>query len=74
MSVKHDENPSPPWVKYPDKEPYWGGWRQGESEHWLLNVWLPFWQKLTETEQQTFFENYPPPNDEWRDHILKHWH
>ncbi len=77
-SIKKDnksesKNPSPPWIKYPGKAPYWGGWRQGESEHWLLHIWLPFWRKLTEAEQQIFLQNHPPPDAEWRDYILQHW-
>ena len=78
MSVKQNEktrseSPPPPWIKYPGKAPYWGGWRQGESEFWLLNVWLPFWRDVTENERQAFLKKEPPPNDEWRDYITQRW-
>lgn len=55
----------PPWLKYPDTEIFWGGWRQGNSENWLLNIWLPFWERLTTSEKRAYLEKYPPP-DNWQ--------
>lgn len=41
----------PPWVVYQEPEPWWGGWRQGNSEGWLVLVWLPFWDKLSDEDR-----------------------
>jgi hypothetical protein len=64
---------TPPWITYPGHDPWWGGWRQGESEGWLHHVWLPFWRQLPPEEQNAYLEWYPPPNDEWHEYLTKHW-
>ena len=40
-ALEAGEEIEPPWVLCPSEEPWWGGWRQGYGEAWLLNVWLP---------------------------------
>jgi len=64
---------SPPWVEYPDNEPAWGGWRQGVSEAWLLDVWLPFWKKLDAKDRDAYLQQWPPPDDEWHLYITEFW-
>jgi hypothetical protein len=61
----------PPWIQYPGNPPYWGGWRQGYSEGWLLNTWFPFWDKLTPEEQKAYLEQYPPPDEDWQRFSLR---
>ncbi|EMN00882.1 hypothetical protein LEP1GSC021_4616 [Leptospira noguchii str. 1993005606] len=53
----------PPWIEYPESDPTWGGWRQGESENWFCNVWLPFWERLKPKERILYLKNWTPPKD-----------
>ncbi|EMO43132.1 hypothetical protein LEP1GSC186_2422 [Leptospira noguchii serovar Autumnalis str. ZUN142] len=53
----------PPWIEYPESDPSWGGWRQGESENWFCNVWLPFWEGLKPEERILYLKNWKPPKD-----------
>lgn len=62
-----------PWEKYPGKDPWWGGWRQGFSEAWLHETWLPFWRALSDGERSRFLELNPPPTDDWLEYLTKHW-
>jgi pimeloyl-ACP methyl ester carboxylesterase len=62
-----------PWVRYPGTEPWWGGWRQGEAEGWLLGVWLPFWHDLDATAREAYLARWAPPSADWREHVLTHW-
>lgn len=64
--------PEPPWRKYPGEETFWGGWRQGHSEAWLKDIWLPFWSSLTHEDRLAYLEKWNAP-DQWREHILKYW-
>lgn len=59
------EAPPPPWLAYPGSEPTWSGWRQGVSEAWLLERWLPFWGRLSEGERQAYLERFIPPDPQW---------
>jgi hypothetical protein len=68
-----EREPSPPWVAYPDADPWWGGWRQGSSEAWLTETWLPFWKRLSEVEIRAYLERWPPPTDEWRRYVTVLW-
>ncbi len=63
----------PPWVEYPGNDPWWGGWRQGASEVWLLNEWLPFWKTLSVEAKDTYLQKWPPPNDDWHIYLYKYW-
>jgi hypothetical protein len=62
----------PPWLQYPDQPPWWFGWRQGESEHWLLEVWFPYWNAMSRDEQLKYLEYRNVPED-WEDHVLEFW-
>ncbi len=59
----------PPWITYVGQEPYWGGWRQGFSEAWYIQVWLPFWKALSEDEQLTYVIKWYAPS-EWLEFLL----
>jgi len=59
----------PPWVTYAGQEPWWGGWRQGFSEGWYLQVWRPFWKRLSEEEQLAYVNKWETP-PEWREYLL----
>ncbi|RKH39309.1 hypothetical protein [Corallococcus sicarius] len=65
--------PKPPWIEYPDEEPWWGGWRQGTSEAWLLRTWLPFWQALGDTAKEEYLQRWPPPTEDWRIQVTVYW-
>jgi hypothetical protein len=60
-----DSDPKPPWIEYPGNPPFWGGWRQGFSEAWLLKIWFQFWRHLTPEEKDAYLRRYPPPDDDW---------
>ncbi len=62
----------PPWVQYPDKPPWWGGWRQGNSELWLHEEWFPFWYAMSRLEQLQYLASRRVPDD-WIDHVLEFW-
>lgn len=63
----------PPWRMYPGSEPWWGGWRQGDSEHWFLTAWLPYWQSLTKQGRAEYLVRWPPPSEDWNEYLLGHW-
>jgi hypothetical protein len=63
----------PPWEKFPETEPWWGGWRQGVSEAWLHDEWLPFWRAKTESERVAYLQAFPPPTDLWRTYLMEYW-
>ncbi|MEM8531742.1 MAG: hypothetical protein AAGF95_12920 [Chloroflexota bacterium] len=64
----------PPWVAYPNQAPWSGGWRQGNGEAWLHEVWLPFWRTLGPKERHTYVEKWNAPS-EWREYLISpgHW-
>lgn len=57
---------TPPWRIFADQPPEWGGWRQGNGEYWLHNVWLPFWSDLPQAERQRYLAAWDAPR-EWRE-------
>lgn len=61
----------PPWVKYLNSEPT--SYNQGDSEEWLLQIWLPFWKQLSLEEQGIYLIQYPPPNDDWYLYLTHYW-
>ncbi|EKN90207.1 hypothetical protein [Leptospira interrogans] len=61
----------PPWIVYSNSSPYWSGWRQGESEFWFCNVWLPFWENLKTDERIFYLEDWSPPAD-WNLYLAQH--
>jgi hypothetical protein len=63
----------PPWIEYPDSEPAWGGWRQGTSEAWLHDVWLPFWRRLPSADRAAYLKRWPPPNEDWELYVTRFW-
>ena len=73
MSESTPTEPPPPWIKYPESDPIWGGWRQGISEAWLHDMWLPFWRGITPEARAAFLDRNPPPSDEWRMYLEQYW-
>ncbi len=71
FSAKQDV--PPPWIKYPGNETWWGGWRQGTSEAWLVDEFLPFWRGLSPEDRQEYLTRWPPPDGEWLDQMTKVW-
>lgn len=63
----------PPWIEYPGYDPLWGGWRQGISEAWLLDKWLPFWKSLDAVKREAYLQKWPPPDDLWRTYVTVYW-
>jgi hypothetical protein len=74
MSMPPDiEAVRPPWVQYPGSDPLWGGWRQGFSEAWLREEWLPFWRSLDAPAREAFLQRWPPPDDQWLTYLTVFW-
>lgn len=63
----------PPWLAYPGNPPWWGGWRQGEAEAWLLKIWFPFWQARKPAEKASYLQTFPPPDEEWQTYMTEYW-
>lgn len=63
------EEPDPPWVTYAGSSADWGGWRQGVSEVWLHEVWLPFWKSRSPEQRSAYLARWPPPDSEWRERL-----
>lgn len=72
QALVRGEEIMPPWVAFPNTEGWWGGWRQGNGEGWLLNIWLPFWQRLSATARIEYADRWNA-SDDWRDYILNIW-
>jgi hypothetical protein len=62
----------PPWVVFPLSSPNYG-WDQGFGETWKLRIWLPFWKRLSRTQQGEYLENWQPPTDDWRKTLTIFW-
>jgi len=67
------ESPPAPWEEFPETEPFWGGWRQGNSETWLHEIWLPYWCSLTREQRTEYLRHNPPPNEDWRYYLETLW-
>lgn len=50
--------PLPPWIQYPEILIGSIGWRMGAREEFLHEVFFPFWQGLSEPQQNTYFEKF----------------
>lgn len=67
-SLNRGEEIVPPWIAYPESDPWWGGWRQGNSEGWLVLVWLPFWHNITDEARVNYIEKWNASAD-WREYL-----
>lgn len=72
-SEENNSNIKPPWILYPGSDPVWGGWRQGISEAWFLEKWLPFWKSLSPEDRESYLKKWPPPDDEWNIYLTVYW-
>jgi hypothetical protein len=73
INEKEENAINPPWVEFPGSDPIWGGWRQGVSEAWLLETWLPFWKSLSAEKRRHYLEEWPPPTAEWDFYLNVAW-
>lgn len=71
-ALEAGEEIEPPWMTWPNQDPWWSGWRQGNAEGWLKLVWLPFWSKLKRDEKEGYVERWNAPA-EWRSYVLEGW-
>jgi hypothetical protein len=63
----------PPWIEYLGADAIWGGWRQGSSEAWLNDIWLPFWNRLSTEDRERYLKQWPTPNEEWNVYLTYLW-
>ncbi len=63
----------PPWIVYANVDPWWAGWRQGTSEAWLHEQWLPFWRALNAQGRRQYLLHWVPPNADWLEYLELHW-
>lgn len=69
-ALNRGEEIVPPWIAFPDSDPWWGGWRQGNSQGWLVLVWIPFWRHLNDREKLAYIEKWDASAD-WREYLMK---
>jgi hypothetical protein len=77
-AMQRGEEVVPPWIMYPDCDfeglgPMWGGWRQGSGEPWLLDIWFPFWKKLSDEEKDEYMRKWSPPSELWDEYLRNYW-
>ena len=72
MPTEHREL-APPWSAYPGQPPWWAGWRQGDSEAWLIQQWMPFWRSLDADQRSSYLSRWEPPDEDWREYVTTHW-
>jgi hypothetical protein len=65
------EEIEPPWMAFPNSSPIYG-WNQGNTEHWKMNVWMPFWNRMSEAEREDYFQKHHT-SDEWLETITVFW-
>jgi|SRR5579871_7020676 len=60
----------PPWIVFSDT--VWRPWnfKQGVNESWKLDIWIPFWDRLSREEQIAYLDKWIPP-PRWRDGRLR---
>ncbi len=58
----------PPWEAFPLALPGIG-WSQGLNEAWWPDAWVPFWNKLTQSEQDDYLARWDAPPD-WEEALL----
>lgn len=61
----------PPWIVFPISSPRYG-WDTGYGEQWKLEIWLPFWKKLSKSEQENYLQKWKP-SEEWCETITNEW-
>ena len=66
------EEIEPPWIAFPASNPI-HGWNQGYEEAWKLNVWLPFWRRLSVEERNAYLDKWHPPSEDWRETLMIYW-
>lgn len=57
----------PPWVKYPEYEPFDPIFNHDLEPYFHL-VWRPFFEGLSPTELESYLASYPPTQS-WREWI-----
>lgn len=58
----------PPWHAFPELESVSSGWRQGDSQFWLQQYFLPFWKKLNQSEKSAYLDRWQA-DELWRKQI-----
>ena len=73
QTVKLEANAEiePPWIAFPVSLALYG-WDGGETERWKLEIWLPFWKKLSKSEQENYLEKWQP-SEQWRETVTNEW-
>ncbi len=65
--------PPMPYDAFPGTEPWSGAWRQGLSEHWLCERFLPYWRSVSPEVRKRRLSQSLPPTDDWRDYLTELW-
>ncbi len=60
----------PPWIEYPDYEPYCLGWRMGSGEDYI-DDWYGFIKNLDRNKLKKYFDKYNIPK-EWKPRLKKY--
>lgn len=70
--LEADEEIEPPWIAFPLSLALFG-WNTGKTEQWKLEIWIPFWNKLSQTDKVKYLEKWQPPNEDWVKLITIDW-
>lgn len=70
--LESQEEIEPPWITFPISLPS-VGWDDYFLEGWKLEIWIPFWDGLSEDEKKKYLEQWNSPDEEWKENITKNW-
>ena len=70
--LKAGEEIEPPWFAFPVSYASYG-WNSSATEKWKLEIWIPFWKKLNQTDKEKYLEKWQPPNEDWLKLITIDW-
>ena len=66
------EEIKPPYITFPISLPDIG-WDDYSLEKWKLEIWIPFWEKLSGSEREEYLKKWKPPNQKWEENLTRHW-
>lgn len=53
-----------PWYAFPKNDSIYE-WNEKQIDKWLLEIWIPFWNELSEQKRDKYLEYTSPVDDEW---------
>ncbi len=66
-----EDEVSLPWQAFPEN-PLVYEWNEEKKVEWLKDIWLPFWNKLSQEKQDKYLEFKQPADDKWIETLAKY--